>query len=159
MVISDYNPEIIQNLRYAIRLNRIPECNVSLIDRACAAATNNVSAETLDWDLTPDQPQCQHDIIIGADIVCQRSDCDGIARVLKTRLRAGGFAAFVCSSEKNRFGVEALQGVLEDGGFSVNVSSVDQLITSKILRQNRTQNSRPSDELQLYQISHDPDRE
>ena len=150
---SDYNPEIVENLSYVIRLNSLHDCQHSS-DPECAAATKNVRSEILDWDLSTDGTDPLYDIIIGADIVCQRSDCDGITRVLNNRLRRGGFAVFVCSSKKNRFGVDALPDVLQAAGFDVSVTSIDESTSSNILRNNQTQNSRPADELQLYQISH-----
>jgi predicted nicotinamide N-methyase len=121
MILTDFNPVVLDNLQLNIELNGV----------------NNTTAKKLDfYEQTGDrdywvdsdsieQRQDQVDLILAADMICQPSDAVAAANSIHDALKKGGRAIVVCADGKHRFGVDCfLDECRRVGGLVVETSSV-----------------------------------
>lgn len=120
VTLSDFHSSVVQNLRHNVKLNGLQQvCDVT----------------TLDWDDCEDDGQIKekYDILIGSDVVCQASDCDGVARCLTMYLNHTPDAKgiFCLGSSQSRYGVDEFEARLGKHGFCicvVNTTTEKQLM-------------------------------
>mmetsp|Transcript_41710 Transcript_41710/g.97651 ORF Transcript_41710/g.97651 Transcript_41710/m.97651 type:complete len:275 (-) Transcript_41710:2879-3703(-) len=80
----------------------------------------------------PRRPQV--DLVVGADIICTRSDAVASANAVRDCLRSGGAAAVICGSSDHRFGVEYFERACIDCGMEVTVHDVDTMYDGYLMR-------------------------
>ena len=101
VTLSDYSDKIARNLDWAIALNGADD----------VAASTKIDWDDLDgWtDDDAGSTSRHYDIILGSDLICQKSDCEGVARLLDRFLApsADAYALIVLGSAKSRWGVDA----------------------------------------------------
>ena len=94
------------------------------------------------------------DVIVGSDVICEESDCLGVARMLDRFLTETGTGYFVLGSDANRYGVDKFSSIIASQGF--DISSMDEAISgedcSTFLRKNQNFNSRPHDKLEMFVV-------
>ena len=90
----------------------------------------------------------------GSDVICEESDCLGVARMLDRFLTETGTGYFVLGSDANRYGVDKFSSIIASQGF--DISSMDEAISgedcSTFLRKNQNFNSRPHDKLEMFVV-------
>ena len=96
------------------------------------------------------------DVILGADVVCQESDCYNIARVLKFFLnKDSGAGYFIIGSKDHRFGVEKFEDIMRSE--NLNVEVINAFINNNdeyksFLAEHNHFNARPLDKLCMYKV-------
>ena len=122
VVLSDFEPFVLRNLRYNAALNDAP-----------AGSPGVFAVERLDWtELTSrggdaeggmEHAGQQYDVILGSDIVCCATDATLVAETLACTLRRpsdasprGGVALLCFPPPRSRFGVDALEPALRVAG-------------------------------------------
>lgn len=111
VVMSDYNPECVRNLRDNCLLNGLGISCVEL-DWAALSDDDSIGVET------------QFDCVIASDVVCQVSDAFLVGKVLKRLLKFDGVAIVVLPSPENRFGTESFPAALLKESLSWTTVSV-----------------------------------
>ena len=117
-ILTDFNPIVIDNLRLNIVLN-----NVQATARKLDFYQQTGHLDYWVGDNT-DEPQAQVDLILAADMICQRSDAVAAANSIHDALRSGGKAIVVCANGKHRFGVDSFQGECTRLGLLVETTNV-----------------------------------
>lgn len=116
VVLSDFEPFVLRNLRYNAALNDAP-----------AGAPRAFAVERLDWtELTSgaEGGLGQFDVILGSDLVCCDADATLVAETLACTLRRpcsdasprGGVALLCFPPPRSRFGIDALEPALRAAG-------------------------------------------
>jgi len=86
-----------------------------------------------------EQPRKPVDVILAADIICQREDAIAAAKTIHDALvppsegRCGGVAYIVCADSGHRFGVEIFASECEGIGLDVKTNKVAELYDGKLL--------------------------
>ncbi len=165
--LTDFNPKVVANLEHNVQINlgadgeRVAACCYGPVPPARAP----VCAQ-LDWERLGEgeeagaaaasemlPPRGSVDLVLGSDIICQDSDCAGICRALRHFMRRdGGRAVFVCGGTKNRYGIDKFPGACAAAGLALTVAPVPDGVLAGV-RRNLTHNSRPHDELLLFEVS------
>ena len=126
VVVSDFNVDVLDAARYNARLNGADNVRVQRMDWDCVVCTAAAAAGDADDDAdacASCEVRGRFDWVIAADVVCQPSDCDGVARVLKRRM--GGRALVVLGSARSRFGVDAFERAMHAHGLQCAAVAVD----------------------------------
>ena len=120
VVLTDFHPRVVANLEYEVRLNELEPV---------------AAARALDWDRLDapgssdgESDECaveeKFDVVVASDVVCQDSDCDGVARALKAHLAPHGECLVTLGAPESRYGVASFEATLTRAGFRVsNVST------------------------------------
>lgn len=145
-VLSDFNREVLRNLRgnVALNLEVVPNAmRVAHLDwdtlggesgaggspgeAAGCGPEPEVPARPLDSLNDSLEDRGSFDIVIGSDMVCHDSDGAGTARVLRAFLRRSRSAVgvFLLAPPETRWGVAAFRGHLEAAGFNVAQATID----------------------------------
>ena len=168
--ISDFHPKIVETAAYNIQLNSESAHEGQPAHAAdCCIGKNghDVVAMSVDWDRLDTTERLQEgdekkvlpkeksvDVMLGSDVICQESDCVGVARMLDYYLTRAGQAFFVLGSDENRYGVGKFRTTMESNGF--DVESMDAAISVEaceaFLNKNQNFNSRPHDTLEMFLV-------
>ena len=163
--LSDFNPKIVANLEKNVDINAVyfsnhgndhskPNCTRLDWDNLASLHSSEEEEEDDDERSTSKQlPQPGSvDVILGSDIICQDSDCIGICRTIVHFLKPQtGKAVFICGGTKNRYGIDKFPAACQENGLVLESSPVGEDILSE-MSQNQTHNSRPHDDLTLFQV-------
>ena len=101
VVLSDFNPVVVENLRENIGLND---------------ASSTCSTCILDWNDPASIRDKQVDLVIASDVVCQASDAVLLAATIKAAMLPSGAAIIVLPCPDSRFGTEAFPVSLTEVG-------------------------------------------
>jgi predicted nicotinamide N-methyase len=116
-VLSDFHPAILTNLLFNIQLNNLDSGNNE-------NKTTSTRVECIDWEC-PSSSSSENtnvfDVIIGTDVVCQPSDCDGLCFMIKRYLAPNGVCYFTLGGRESRWGVDFFAPTLEQAGFQVQI--------------------------------------
>ncbi len=162
----DFNLKIIENVSYNIKLNskKAHSNNKKQYNCCCVNDDMQVKGVAFDWETVDFSiykkdglKKESMDVILGADVICQESDCYNIARVLKYYLtKDTGVAYFLHGTEEHRFGVEKFATAMQSEGF--NVVNMDDVINENgeyqtFIASNRHFNSRPLDKYKMFKVT------
>lgn len=158
--ITDFHPKIVATAKFNILLNsEAAHVNSAPFkDECCISSANAASAVRCDWDKLEEDTsgigERTVDVIVGSDVICEESDCLGVARMLDRFLTETGTGYFVLGSDANRYGVDKFSSIIASQGF--DISSMDEAISgedcSTFLRKNQNFNSRPHDKLEMFVV-------
>jgi len=121
VVITDFNPAVVENIQKNIELNLMAGYN----NNDESLAINNperLKAGFLDWNIFAEGDidgldgglqDKKFDIVIASDMVYQQADAKGVAMATKHFLSSAGSAFFTLPHPKNRYGVQYLGAELE----------------------------------------------
>ena len=167
--LCDFNQKIIQNVNFNIKLNSMKyhmnneehckSCCIPLIH----GQEEKIKGVRFDWDDNDFSLyekdgliKKSMDVILGADVVCQDSDCYNIARVVKYFLvKDDGVAFFVIGAQESRFGVEHFEEAMIKEG--LDVENMDDIINEdaeykKFIASHEHFNSRPLDKYKMFKV-------
>lgn len=130
IILSDFNPIVIENLKRNIELN------------SCAG---KVTAQMLDFyqqsgnskngwiDGSNNKIQETVDLVLAADMICQPTDAVAAARTIHDTLSLNGRAFIVCADSRHRFGVECFEEECRRLGMLVVATNVAKLYNGKLV--------------------------
>jgi predicted nicotinamide N-methyase len=162
--LSDFNPKIVANLQKNVDINDVyfsglgrpgPTCTRLDWDHLDALRGTGRADKADDFGRDGDVqlPPCGSvDMMLGSDIICQDSDCIGICRTLVHFLKPGtGTAVFICGGTRNRYGIDKFPAACKAAGLALEMGPVGEDVLAGIAK-NQTHNSRPHDDLTLFQV-------
>ncbi|CAJ1966708.1 unnamed protein product [Cylindrotheca closterium] len=129
VTLTDFNHVVVQNAQQNIALNGLSEV---------------AKSETLDFYQQDDTSREgwvdpkgvlheQVDLILAADVICQKEDAFAAARSILCSLKVGGKAIVVSADSEHRFGVECFQQACEELGLLVTTRDVRKMCDGKLL--------------------------
>ena len=174
-ILCDFNPKIVENANFNISLNSMKHHsnNPDNMKLCCIPTGGEEDTQALpkciifDWEdedfsvyARDGIERASMDVILGADVVCQESDCYNIARVLKFFLnKDGGAGYFIIGSKDHRFGAEKFVDIMQSE--NLNVEVMDTFINNNdeyknFLAEHNHFNARPLDKLCMYKVIPSP---
>jgi Lysine methyltransferase len=158
VLLSDFNPEVLENLQRNILLNNVSAyCSVVGLDFYQQVRGDGDEGHDDDddsssfWtDMNGTQQHKLVDIVLGADIICQPSDAVAAAHTIRNVLRPQtGRAIIVCASAEHRYGVDHFARACQDVGLRlVGMQNVKDLYHGKLVVQQPQQPGATEDILQ-----------
>ena len=135
VILSDFNPSVLENLRRNIALNNVSDIctTVGLDFYQQPGHVEGGEGAGEGWVDIHGVYHAPVDILLGADIICQTSDAVAASRTIHNALRPGGFAYIVCATSAHRFGVEAFPKECIRMGLKIQVQSVASLYNGSLL--------------------------
>lgn len=132
VLLTDYNPIVLDNLQHNIRLNCVVDfCSTAILDFYHQSGQSSRGWKDCDGMYHPPV-----DIILAADIICQRDDALAAACTLYDSLRTdGGVAYVICANAEHRFGVEFFLAACQNQNLRVQSYSVRDLFEGGLLRE------------------------
>lgn len=122
VVLSDFNPKVLENLQRNIALNNANKTTTSV-----GLDFYQQSGESDDcWIDIDGNSHSTVDIIIAADIICQPSDAAAAAKTIHDALSNNGKALIICASGQHRFGVDCFEQECIKTGLHVETSNVGE---------------------------------
>lgn len=110
VVLTDFEPFVLRNLKYNARLNE-------------SGGSLRVAVQELDWEACRSPASVRYDIILGSDVVCCNKDAELLAGAIAALLRQpatpddpGGVGIFCFPPPHIRFGVDHIAPALEREG-------------------------------------------
>ena len=169
-ILCDFNPKIVENANFNISLNSMKHhSNNPDIMKLCCIPDGEEDTQAVpkciifDWEdedfsvyAKDGLERASMDVILGADVVCQESDCYNIARVLKFFLnKDSGAGYFIIGSKDHRFGAEKFEDIMRSE--NLNVEVMDTFINNNdeyksFLAEHNHFNARPLDKLCMYKV-------
>jgi predicted nicotinamide N-methyase/predicted Fe-Mo cluster-binding NifX family protein len=128
IIITDFNPVVLDNIRHNIRLNGVQAVAQRLDFYEQSGTSDHWISGPSDGQIAlmhNEIYQDQVELILAADIICQEDDAFAAANSIHDVLRSGGKAIIVCASGNHRFGVDAFEGACLGVGLDVHVSSME----------------------------------
>jgi len=116
VVLSDFNPLVLENLRRNAAFNE-PSLHADQSEHISLGCLSQgpeslFSVEKLDWK-EEGELNSLFDVVIGCDIICTEEDAAAVAKVCRQRLKEGGGLALICVPPNEvRWGVSALPAAL-----------------------------------------------
>ena len=141
VIFTDYNPEVLDNLKRNIRLNEFDTAHevygLDWFDQQSDDVDAGVEAEDKEKDTWLDmegtsRPQCR--LILGADLLVCSNDADLVASTIDAALMKGGQAIILGPDADTRFGVSSLPDACTSLGLTV-------LVHENILESREEENS------------------
>jgi predicted nicotinamide N-methyase len=130
VVLTDFNPIVLENIRRNIALNPIPREITSVMALDFYQQTGDSHVGWMDGN---EQLHPAVDVILAADIICQPSDAVAAANSIHDALKPGGCAYVVCADAQHRFGVDDLERECRRVGCTVVTQSVADLYQGRLL--------------------------
>ena len=135
VILSDYNPLVLDNLKRNIVLNRLEQyADTSCLDFNRQDGTHyeggwmeNIYPSSVHDTLNTQshlRPREAVDMVLAADVICQPSDSVSLSKTIYDALKPGGKAIVSSAAAVHRFGVETFQSECEKRGMTVTVSSI-----------------------------------
>jgi predicted nicotinamide N-methyase len=107
VVLSDFNAQVLDNLRFNASLNE-PKLNAELsMLRQFVAASNLFSVAALDWSIHPLRADYMEsfDVILASDVICRPEDGAHLLNAVKHCLTSDGIAIVLLPPRTARFGI------------------------------------------------------
>ncbi|KAL7541015.1 hypothetical protein ACHAXR_010564 [Thalassiosira sp. AJA248-18] len=127
VVLTDYNPAVIENLRRNILLNEYDVAHEAIgLDWFDNDGTSDDSGESVEredntWVDTEGISHAQFRLILGADLIVCSNDPELVAGTIDTALLEGGTALIMGPSADARFGIAGFPGACRSLGMTVKV--------------------------------------
>ena len=164
--LCDFNLKVVENANFNIKLNSMKHHVDNEEQSQCCCIPfekEHVKSVEFDWDhedfsiYEKDNLKKESmEVILGADVVCQESDCFNIARVIKYFLKKDfGVAYFIIGAQDSRFGVEKFEEAMLVQG--LHVENMDEVINKNdeyknFIAINEHFNSRPLDKYKMFKV-------
>jgi predicted nicotinamide N-methyase len=129
--LTDFNDVVVKNIQQNIALNGLGDI--------AQGAGLDFYEQNVDLDGWKDTNGVQHkqvDLVLAADIICQKEDAFAAARSMFCALRDGGKAIVVSADSKHRFGVECFQEACRQLGLRVSNTGVNGLYGGNLISMN-----------------------
>lgn len=134
VVLSDFNPSVLDNLKRNIALNNLSDiCTTRGLDFYGQPGMDQSSGAETRWVDIDGISNSPVDIVLGADIICQKSDAVAASRTIFNALRPGGYAYIVCATSAHRFGVEIFANECSRSGLTIHSHDVASLYEGSLL--------------------------
>jgi len=131
VVITDFNPKVLENLEQNICLNDLSQdAHVAKLDFYTQDGDNYCGG----WI---DGSGAQHapvDVLLAADVICKPEDATAVANTIYDALKPGGMAILVSADSKHRFGVDRFESECARLCMSVTLTDVDDLFDRGFLQ-------------------------
>jgi SAM-dependent methyltransferase len=122
VILTDFNPTVLQNLVHNITLNHVQECctvkGLDIYDQSSSGRG------WVDMDASHQDPV---DVVLVTDMICQPDDAVAAANTLYASLKPGGRAYSVCPRGVHRFGVDRFMAECQRVGLVVHVTNVQDM--------------------------------
>lgn len=128
VTLTDFNPVVVKNAQQNIALNGL---------------SGVAKSETLDFYQQDTNKEGwldpkgvlheQVDLILAADVICQKEDAFAAARSIFCALQADGKAIVVSADSEHRFGVECFHQACEELGLLVTTKDVREIYDGNLL--------------------------
>lgn len=122
VTLSDFNDVVVRNIQQNISLNGLGD-----IARGEGLDFSQQIADLDGWKDTSGAQQNQVDLVVAADIICQKEDAFAAARSIFCALRDGGKAIVVSADADHRFGVECFHAACTQLGLNVSIKAVNEM--------------------------------
>ncbi len=142
VIITDINDSVMENISQNIKLNEVDsEASIAKLDFYRQSGENYFPGGWIASEMKGmiEQPRKPVDVILAADIICQREDAIAAAKTIHDALvppgdgRCGGVAYIVCADSEHRFGVEIFPSECESIGLDVKTTKVAELYDGELL--------------------------
>eukprot|EP00980_Cylindrotheca_fusiformis_P011706 scaffold2783_cov129-Cylindrotheca_fusiformis.AAC.7 len=129
--LTDFNDVVVKNIERNISLNGLSD-----IARSAHLDFYEQHVSVDGWKDMSGLIRGQVDLVLGADIICQKDDAYAAAISIFCALRDGGKAIVVCADSKHRFGVEFFHDACTRLGLKVSVTNVSELYDGNLVAMN-----------------------
>lgn len=128
VTLTDFNEMVVKNAQQNITLNNLSD----------VAKSENLDFYQQDtsregWMDAKGYEHEQVDLILAADVICQKEDAFAAARSIFCAMRTGGKAIVVSADSEHRFGVECFHQACEELGLLVTARDVREIHGGNLL--------------------------
>ena len=152
IILSDFNPTVLDNLQQNIALNNANTARAIGLDFYQQCETSSSSG----WIDMDGEVHSAVNVIVAADIICQYQDSVAAATTIRNALLPDGIAIVICADAKHRFGVESFASECQKLGLVVETTNVTDFSTCEEIE--KTTAFVQGMTLTLFQIKHSPVR-
>jgi len=152
VILSDFNPKVLENLERNIALNNVNATTVAVGLDFYQQSGGSSSG----WmDIHGEFHSAVH-VILAADVICQPSDAVAAAKTIHDALHQDGVAIVICADAKHRFGVDCFESECNKVGLSVRTYIVADLYGGQLVSREMELTTAYVDgmTLTLFQIEH-----
>lgn len=123
VILSDFNPKVLENLERNIVLNNASSTRAIGLDFYQQSGQSTIRS----W-IDVNGNNCPAvDVVLAADMICQPDDAVAAAKTIHDALLPNGVAIVICADAKHRFGVDCFERECQKVGLKVQVSNVAEL--------------------------------
>ena len=131
VLMTDFNKVVVKNCQQNIVLNGLE--GIAKAEELDFYKQDISINGWLDASSGSGPPRDQVDLILAADVICQKDDALATARTLYCALKPGGKALVVSADAQHRFGVEHLEGACHAIGLQVTTERVRNMYGGRLL--------------------------
>ena len=131
VLLTDFNKVVVKNCQQNIVLNGLE--GIAKAEELDFYKQDISINGWLDASSGSGPPRDQVDLILAADVICQKDDALATARTLYCALKPGGKALVVSADAQHRFGVEHLEGACHAIGLQVTTEKVRSMYGGRLL--------------------------
>jgi predicted nicotinamide N-methyase len=149
VVLTDFNPKVLENLRNNIALNNLEATAIGL-------DFYQQQGDCTKWIDTDGEPHLGGNVVLGADIICQPEDAVAAANTIHDALLPNGLAIVVCADAKHRFGVDRFESECQRMQLNVHTSNMADLYDGQLLNKDMEMTTGYVEgmSLTMFQINH-----
>ena len=146
VLLTDFNKVVVKNCQQNIVLNGLE--GIAKAEELDFYKQDSSRNGWLD-SVSGGSPRDQVDLILAADVICQKDDALATARTLHCALKPGGKALVVSADSQHRFGVEHLEDACHAIGLQVTLEKVRNMYGGRLLTDHMEQTTGYVDNMTL----------
>jgi predicted nicotinamide N-methyase len=149
VVLTDFNPKVLENLSHNIALNNVKGTAIGL-------DFYQQHGDCMGWIDTESESHLQVHVILAADMICQPADAVAAAKTIHDALLPDGLAVVVCAGAKHRFGIDIFESACHHMELSVQTFNVADLYDGQLVNKDMGMTAGYVDgmTLTMFQIEH-----